>query len=1388
MHFDSVGRGRRLALSALIALSLAGAPLFAATPVPQNLGSGLEVLLESYLAPPEGNFTDAFDIRWNTEAAADYANLALRDADGDRFVVDILPDRKGVDALRAELEAALPSLDIFAVDKKYRGTGILEGYVAIEDVQALARHKGVRSVFLAIRPTTSRSFAPKAGAAISADEKAQAQKPAALDEAAATPKVLPGGQLSKIGTVFDQGVIQHRVDQVSQLYNPVAPVNFTGNGITVGVISDSYDTATTGPDAIVAVNNFDLPGAAGNPNNNQPVVVLDDLPPAAINSDEGRGMAEIVHKMAPNARLGFTNGFSGQVAFANNVRAQAGIDEFEYPPAIQQGFKADVIVDDIGIAGEPFWGESVIGQAIDEVTALGVSYFSSAGNSTGSQAYESPLRIVPNGTGLTAATNAALAGTNISLAGVPPELYAGGFHNFNPNGLDVAQLVNLAATQAIEMQWDDPFDEAPIDLPDPPIYQGSGTVTGPTSSIAFDQNSTPPLPIFQAGQPIVIFETATNGSDLDGVVQVFDPLGGLIVEQDTVIDEVVVFYPNITGQYKIVVEPFSGTGTFDLDVFVGTGTAGVTTDFNLLVFTAAGAYSPTRSLFANNVANNRPFEFGNVAASVQQSQFVIARRNVPAATQVRPTRVRWYARTSATPAEYFQYTGPTNKGHSTAAGANAVAAYSVFRPNLPEAFTSSGPAVILFDENAQRLPVAEVRQTPRFAGADQGNTSFFIPGNDTQNDSDTSPNFGGTSAAAPHVAAIAALVLESRGGSGSVTPAQMRAILQASTFPHDLDPNAASAVAPTSDGGAVIVQIDSDASALQAQPLAGIGMNDNNAFKISYVGPGSLASITFNPNGDAARAGGVTAGNSGYVDDVGSNPATVTYFENSHPGAVFLPATKAFALGTLSGLTPADVTAPQSAAPFNGFSNLAPLPANGTTQFRTMTIGFPTGAFTDGRVLRFGVGRGNGHSANLTGGTGPNGGTVTLVTTADFLGGGVFIPSGQVVVDGMEFSGTTTAGGTFSGRIRNVLGAGWTNHDGYGFVNAAAAVGLVGQALSVASTGATPVSVPVGGNVQLTVAVNPATSPASSGTSVVANLSSIGGSATQTLFDNATNGDATPGDNIFSFNAVVAPGTVAGSKSLNVDVADNQGRTVNATIALAVQPASLPTATTSATPSSLAAGQPTVLTVTPSPGASPASTGLAVSADLSAIGGSAAQNFNDSGLNGDQTLGDGVFSFGITIDPVTAPGVKTLPVSITDDQNRTGTAAIGLNVQAPAASTPPTASALATPNTVTPGQSTVLLVSVTPGANPASSNVTVTADLSSIGGSAAQPLLDDGANGDQAAGDGFYAYRLTVPPATAGGNYTFPVTVGDGESRTANASIAIQVVTDGLFANGFEDP
>ena len=106
----------------------------------------------------------------------------------------------------------------------------------------------------------------------------------------------------------------------------------------------------------------------------------------------------------------------------------------------------------------------------------------------------------------------------------------------------------------------------------------------------------------------------------------------------------------------------------------------------------------------------------------------------------------------------------------------------------------------------------------------------------------------------------------------------------------------------------------------------------------------------------------------------------------------------------------------------------------------------------------------------------------------------------------------------------------------------------------------------------------------------------------------------------------------------------------------------VPTGTASATPAVVAQGESSLLTVNVKPAVSPPSTGLAVRADLTAIGGSATQAFSDDGTNGDVTAGDNVFSFRVAVPADAAVGARSLPVTISDAEGRTGTATLAITV------------------------------------------------------------------------------------------------------------------------------
>lgn len=209
-----------------------------------------------------------------------------------------------------------------------------------------------------------------------------------------------------------------------------------------------------------------------------------------------------------------------------------------------------------------------------------------------------------------------------------------------------------------------------------------------------------------------------------------------------------------------------------------------------------------------------------------------------------------------------------------------------------------------------------------------------------------------------------------------------------------------------------------------------------------------------------------------------------------------------------------------------------------------------------------------------------------------------------------------------------------------------------------------------------------------------------------------------------------------------------------------------PTGTGLATPGTVAAGGTTLLTVSVTPGTSPASTGLTVTADLTAIGGASTQAFSDDGTNGDVTAGDNIFSYQATVGSGTSPGAKSLPVTINDAQARTGSTTIALTISAPA--TPLAGTGSANPSTVNAGDATALSVTVTPATSPASTGITVVADLTAIGGTANQSFSGSGNT---------FTFNATVANGTTAGIKSLPVTITDAQARTASTNITLSVQT-----------
>jgi hypothetical protein len=207
--------------------------------------------------------------------------------------------------------------------------------------------------------------------------------------------------VTRAGSVTTQGDAASRA-------NLLRAQGLDGTGVTVGVISDGIDSLQ----AAQATN--DLPA----------VVVPNDARCQRGAGDEGTALLEIVHDVAPGAKLLF----SGPASSLDMIDAVQCLTDAG----------ADVIVDDLGFFGEPFFEDGPVAQAVDAAVTAGVSYHSSAGNEAAEHVEQDFFPA---------------AGSN------------GQVHDFAAGGGDTFDgvIVPPGGTLTCILQWNDPFGAAADD-------------------------------------------------------------------------------------------------------------------------------------------------------------------------------------------------------------------------------------------------------------------------------------------------------------------------------------------------------------------------------------------------------------------------------------------------------------------------------------------------------------------------------------------------------------------------------------------------------------------------------------------------------------------------------------------------------------------------------------------------------------------------------------------------------------------------------------------------------------------------------------------------------------------------------------------------------------
>jgi subtilisin family serine protease len=234
------------------------------------------------------------------------ANLAIL-----RPGVDLRTDVEGRVLVDVEAQVSEPLLDGIGrlggeVVSSHPGFDAVRAWIPITAVGMLAGLPAVRFV----RPAQEPVAPVRAGATAAADDLA--------------------------------GDVAHRADRARQVFG------VDGTGLSIGVLSDGVDSLASLQQAGILPEVTVLPGQAGS-------------------GSEGTAMMEIVHRLAPGARLFFATGFAGEASFAANILAlrEAG---------------CDILVDDISYRTSPAFQDGIVARTVRRVIRQGTLYFSSAGN------------------------------------------------------------------------------------------------------------------------------------------------------------------------------------------------------------------------------------------------------------------------------------------------------------------------------------------------------------------------------------------------------------------------------------------------------------------------------------------------------------------------------------------------------------------------------------------------------------------------------------------------------------------------------------------------------------------------------------------------------------------------------------------------------------------------------------------------------------------------------------------------------------------------------------------------------------------------------------------------------------------------------------------------
>lgn len=293
--------------------------------------------------------------------------------------------------------------------------------------------------------------------------------------------------ITNVGAVTSEGVAVLGADllRTGDENTGVYQDGYTGSGVKIGVLSDSYGHRTDAPTATDDQASNDLPPSPR-------IDILDDsancgsvIAPAAC-SDEGRAMKQLIYDVAPGVDFAFHTAFASETHFANGIQALADSG-------------AHIIVDDVLYFAEPMFQDGIVAQAVNNVVSQGVAYFSSAGNQA-KKSYEADFE--GSGERLTVLTG-------WLCPWVCQEEDRGELHDFNSGPqIDFKQSITIPAGRTVifTIQWADPFGSlggsgAQSDFD---MYLVDADMTILASGISDNISS---------GEPVEIFQFANSGTE-----------------------------------------------------------------------------------------------------------------------------------------------------------------------------------------------------------------------------------------------------------------------------------------------------------------------------------------------------------------------------------------------------------------------------------------------------------------------------------------------------------------------------------------------------------------------------------------------------------------------------------------------------------------------------------------------------------------------------------------------------------------------------------------------------------------------------------------------------------------------------------------------------------